>query len=240
VERQLEEAFRRKVNLKSGGCVIFDETEALIAVDVNTGKHKGRTGSQEDSILEVNTEAVEEVARQLRLRNIGGLVVIDLIDMKSRKSRLQVYKTLRAALKRDKARTNVMQISELGLLEMTRQRAEESLLSSMYVDCPYCRGHGSVKSPLGMSVDIQRHVSAIMRKQQRSGKAQDLQVTLHPSVLDRLRREDEQVLIELESKHAGHLSFRSDPAKHMEFFSIADRNSGEVLYSSVDNKGSER
>ena len=240
VERQLEEAFRRKVNLKSGGCVIFDETEALIAVDVNTGKHKGRTGSQEDAILDVNTEAVEEVARQLRLRNIGGLVVIDLIDMKSRKSRMAVYKVLRAALKRDKARTNVLQISELGLLEMTRQRAEESLLSSMYVDCPYCAGHGSVKSPLGMSVDIQRQVSAIMRKQRRSGEVHDLLVTVHPSVLERLRREDEQILIALEAKYTGHLSFRADPAKHMEFFSIADRRTGEVLYSSSDSKGNER
>jgi len=95
---------------------------------VNTGRHKGK-GSQEDAILEVNLEAVEEVARQLRLRNIGGLVVLDLIDMKSRKHQQQVYRVLKNALKRDKARTNVMPISELGLLEMTRQRFEESLLS---------------------------------------------------------------------------------------------------------------
>jgi ribonuclease G len=240
VERQLDEAFQRKVNLKSGGYVVFDETEALIAVDVNTGRHKGKTGSQEDAILQVNNEAVEEVARQLRLRNIGGLVVIDLIDMKSRKHRTVVYKTLRAALKRDKARTNVLQISDLGLLEMTRQRAEESVLSTLYVNCPYCRGHGNVKSPLGMSVDIQRQISAIMRKQRRSGAPHDLLVTVHPAVLDRLRREDEQFLLDLETKYEGRLSFRSDPTKHMECFFITDQRSGEVVYSSMDTKGWDR
>jgi ribonuclease G len=240
VERQLDEAFQRKVNLKGGGYIVFDETEAMIAVDVNTGRHKGKTGSQEDAILEVNTEAVEEVARQLRLRNIGGLVVIDLIDMKSRKHRSAVFKSLKAALKRDKARTNVLPISDLGLLEMTRQRAEESVLSAMYINCPYCRGHGTVKAPLVMSVDIQRQVSAIMRKQRRSGAAQDLQVTVHPAVLDRLRREDEKILMELEQKYGRKLSFRSDPTKHMEYFAIGDPGTGEVLYSSMDSKGWDR
>ena len=121
VERQIEEAFRRKVNLKSGGYLVIDETEALIAIDVNTGRHKGK-GSQEDAILEVNLEAVDEVARQLRLRNVGGLVVVDLIDMKSRKHQAAVYKAMKAAVKRDRARTNVLPLSELGLMEMTRQR----------------------------------------------------------------------------------------------------------------------
>ena len=122
IDRQLDEAFRRQVPLKGGGYLVIDETEALIAVDVNTGHHKSKEGkgSQEDAILEVNLEAVEEVARQLRLRNIGGLVVLDLIDMKSRKHQKQVEKALKAALKRDRARTNVLAISELGLLEMSR------------------------------------------------------------------------------------------------------------------------
>jgi ribonuclease G len=131
VERQLENAFRRKVWLKSGGYLIFDETEALVAIDVNTGRHKGGK-TQEDSILQVNTEAAQEVARQLRLRNIGGLVVIDFIDMKSRKNQTTVYKTLKDALQNDKARTNVLPVSQLGLIEMTRQRMEESLRAANY------------------------------------------------------------------------------------------------------------
>ena len=234
-ERQLEEAFRRKVMLKSGGCIIFDETEAMVAVDVNTGKHKSKKstgGSQEQAILEVNSEAVEEAARHLRLRNIGGLVVLDLIDMKSRKHQNTVYRAMKTALRRDRARTNVLPISELGLLEMTRQRVGESVLSSMFVDCPYCRGRGSVRSPLGMSVDIQRQIAAIMRKNGRKNAHRSLQIVVHPTVLDRMRREDEEFLLDLQNKFEGRLSFKSDPAKHMEFFSIIDETTDDVLYSS--------
>ncbi|MFC1497095.1 ribonuclease E/G [Verrucomicrobiota bacterium] len=233
VEHQLEEAFRRKVKLKSGGYIVFDETEALIAVDVNTGRHKGR-GSQEEAILHVNTEAVEEVARQLKLRNIGGLVVLDLIDMRLRKHQNAVYRAMKAALKRDRARANVLPISGLGIMEMTRQRVEESILSSMYIDCTYCHGRGNVKSPLSMSVEIQRQISAVIRKHRGSRKPMNLQVVIHPTVLDRLRNEDEAILIELESKFDGHLGFKSDPAGHVERFVISDADTGKVLYLSTD------
>ena len=231
VERQIEEAFRRRVTLPSGGYIVFDETEAMIAIDVNTARHKGKGSSQEETILEVNLEAVDEVARQLRLRNIGGLVVLDLIDMKRRRDQNTVYRALRTALKRDRARTNVLPISELGLLEMTRQRAEESILSSMYVDCPYCRGRGSVMSPLGMSVEIHRQIAAIMRKQKKSGELRDLQVQVHPTVLDRLRREDEKFLVELQEKFERKLNFKSNPAQHMEYFAIHDTETGKILYA---------
>ena len=256
IEGQIEEAFRRTVKLPSGGYVVFDETEALIAVDVNTGRHKGPkgarggkggkggrggtgnksmgSGTQEQAILEVNTEAVEEVARQLRLRNIGGLVVIDLVDMKSRNHQHAVLRTLKTALKRDRARTNVLPISELGLLEMTRQRVEESILSTMHIDCPYCRGRGNVKSPLGMSVEIQREISAIMRGR-KDGDARELQIVVHPMVLNRFRREDERVLVDLQEQFEGRLTFRSDPAKHVEYFAILDDGTEEVLCSSSDH-----
>jgi len=233
VERQLEQAFQRTVTLKSGGYVVLDEAEAMIAVDVNTGRHKGK-GSQEDAILEVNVEAVEEVARQLRLRNIGGLVVIDLIDMRARKHQNAVYRAMKAALKRDRARSNVLPISELGILEMTRQRVEEGILSSMYVSCPYCQGRGGVKSPLGMSVDIQRQIAAIMRKHRKSEGSGNLQIVVHPTVLERLRSEDEQFLLDLQSKFEGRLSFKSDPGRHVEYFSINDAVTGDVLYSSME------
>ncbi len=233
VERQVEEAFRRQVELKSGGAIIFDETEALIAVDVNTGRHKGK-GSQEEVIYAVNTEAVNEVARQLRLRNVGGLVVIDLIDMKSRKHQAAVYRTMKAALKRDRARTNVLAISDLGLMEMTRQRAAESILSSMVVDCPYCHGRGTVRSPLGMSVEMQRQLSAVMRRYRGRNEIPDLQVVVHPTILDRIRREDEAFLVELEARFKGRLVFKSDPSRHIEFFAIINAATNEVLYSRKD------
>ena len=234
IEHQLDEAFRRKVNLKCGGHLVIDETEALIAIDVNTGRHKGK-GSQEDAILEVNLEAVEEVARQMRLRNIGGLVVLDLIDMKSRKHQAAVYKAMKAAVKRDKARTNVLPISELGLMELTRQRQEESLLAQTFEDCPYCRGHGVIKSALSLSVNIQRQIAGVMRKCRQDGREIDLQILVAPTVLDRLRREDEAMLVELQQQYKGHLSFKSEPLRHPEAFAILDA-SGKVLYSVGENK----
>ncbi len=234
VEHQMEEAFRRKVPLPSGGYLVIDETEALISIDVNTGRHRGK-GSQEDAILEVNTEAIEEVARQMRLRNIGGLVVIDLIDMKSRKHQNQIYKAMKAAVKRDRARTNVLPISDLGLMEMTRQRQEESLLSQMYVDCPYCRGHGVIKSPLALSVDIQRQVTAIMRKQEKMPGPTDLQILVAPSVMDRLRHEDEAMLVDMQKRYSGKMTFKSEFARHPESFAILDRDN-HVLYATNEAK----
>jgi len=230
VERQIEQAFLRQVPLKSGGCLVIDETEAMIAIDVNTGRHKGK-GSQEEAILAVNLEAVDEVARQLRLRNIGGLVVIDLIDMKSRKHQGAVHRAMKAALKKDRARTNVLAISELGLMEMTRQRVAESLLSSTVVDCPYCHGRGSVRSALGVSVEIQRQLAAVLRRFRGRNEIPNLQVVVHPTVLDRLRREDETFLVELEKRCNGRLVFRSDPSRHVEFFAILNAATNEVLYS---------
>ena len=230
IERQLEGAFARKIMLKSGGYIVFDETEAMISIDVNTGRHKGGQ-TQEDVILEVNTEAAEEVARQLRLRNVGGLIVVDFIDMKQKKNRNSVLKTLKDALQRDKAKTNVLPISQLGLLEMTRQRVDEGVLSAMYVDCPYCQGRGSVKSSLSMSVEIQRQIVSAMRRFKAAGQTRKLQIIVHPTILDRLRKEDEAVLVDLEAKFAGYLSFRPDPARHIEEFDIRNADTGEVLYA---------
>ncbi len=232
IERQIEDAFQRKVVLKSGGYIVIDETEALIAIDVNTGRHKGGT-TQEDVILQVNLEAVDEVARQLRLRNVGGIVVLDLIDMKQKKNRNTVYKALRQVLSRDKARTNVLPISSLGLLEMTRQRVEEGILSSRYMDCPYCRGRGSVKSPLCMSIEIQRRATAIWNTHRKSDPGLQLQITVHPTILERLRKEDEQILVDLQSRFESQLGFRADPTRHLEDFTIRNGVSGEVYYSSV-------
>ncbi len=230
---QVEEAFRRQVAMKSGGRLVFDETEALIAVDVNSGRHKGK-GSQEEAILEINLEAVAEVARQLRLRNIGGLVIVDLIDMRSRKHQNAVFRAMKTALKRDRARTNVLPISDLGIMEMTRQRVEESLLSTMVVDCPYCKGRGNVKSALSMSVEIQRQIQNQIRKQKSRKEARNLEIVVHPSVLKRLREEDEEMLVGLENELGGSLTFRSDPAKHVEYMRIADSNSGEEVYVSQE------
>lgn len=233
VERQLSNAFRRKVWLPGGGYLVFDETEALVAIDINTGRHKGGN-SQEESILEVNLEAAEEIARQLRLRNVGGLVVIDFIDMRQRKNRQQVYRRLRDGVRKDKARTNLLPISDLGLLEMTRQRAKESISSAAYVDCPYCRGRGTVKSALTMSVELQRHIHEVLRKLHKKEKSPATRITVHPIVMERLRKSDENLLVELEEKYGGHMSFVSDGHLHVEEFVISNPDTHETYFSNID------
>jgi ribonuclease G len=139
---------------------------------------------------------------------------------------------MKEALKRDKARVNVLPISELGIMEMTRQRVEESLLASVYVDCPYCRGRGVVKSALGISVELQRRIQTALRRLKKANQHNEIQVFVHPSVLERLRREDEQLLVDLEEKHGARLSFKSEPARHMESFLIRDAVTNEILYTS--------
>ena len=135
ISKQLENTFSRQVHLKGGGYIVVDETEALVAIDVNTGRHKGNR-DQEATILKVNLEAAEEITRQLRLRNMGGLIVLDFIDMKSRRDQQQVYSRMKDGLRRDKAKTHILPISQLGLMEMTRQRHSESVRSAVYDDCP--------------------------------------------------------------------------------------------------------
>ncbi|MGK0189532.1 MAG: ribonuclease G [Verrucomicrobiales bacterium] len=224
IQGQIDDAFFRQVWLKCGGYLVIDETEAMISIDVNTGRNRG-SNNTDRMILETNIESAQEVARQLRLRNIGGLVVVDFIDMKSRKDQQLVYKTMRERLYKDKAKTQVLQISQLGLMEMTRQRLQESLTQSMYEPCPYCQGRGKIKSTETMSVELQRSINAIMQKYPDS--QHDLLIIVNPEVLNRLRTEDDQLLVELERKHHGRLTFRSDPSYHREQVMISNAVSGE-------------
>jgi ribonuclease G len=226
VQKQIDDAFHRQVWLKCGGYIVIDETEALVAVDVNTGRNKGGR-DVEKTILQTNLEAADEIARQLRLRNIGGLIIGDFIDMKSRRDQQMVYNLMRERLKRDKARTHVLPLSALGLMEMTRQRAQESLSDSIYENCPYCMGRGLVKTPMTTSVELHRTLNAIMRKYQDS--VHEIRVIVNPEVLKRLKQEDEELLVEMERRYAGRLLFRGDPAYHQEKFTITDANSGAEL-----------
>ena len=228
ISRQLENAFSRTVHLKSGGYIVVDETEALVAIDVNTGRHKGGK-DQESAILRVNLEAAEEITRQLRLRNMGGLIVLDFIDMKSGRDRQQVYQRVKDGLRRDKAKTHILPISQLGLMEMTRQRHSESVHAAVYDDCPYCKGRGKVKSALTMSVEIQRKLGEILKRRSRDESDFQLRIVVHPSILERLRNEDEKHLIEMEKRYFGKLSFRADPAMHAETFKIVNVANNEEL-----------
>jgi ribonuclease G len=229
ITRQLESAFSRVVHLKSGGYIVIDETEALVAIDVNTGRHK--TKDQESTILKVNLEAADEITRQLRLRNMGGLIVLDFIDMKSRRDQQQVYQRMREGLKRDRAKTHILPISQLGLMEMTRQRHTESVRASVYDDCPNCKGRGKIKSALTMSVEIQRKLGEILKKRGRDESDFQLKIVVHPTVLERLKTEDDKLIIEMEKRYFGKLSFRADAALHAEAFKIFNAVTNEELAS---------
>jgi len=230
ITRQLESTFSRQVHLKSGGYIVIDETEALVAIDVNTGRHKS-SKDQESAILKVNLEAADEICRQLRLRNMGGLIVLDFIDMKSRRDQQSVYQRVKEGLRRDKAKTHILPISQLGLMEMTRQRHTESVRSAVYDDCPYCKGRGKVKSVLTMSVEIQRKLQEILKKRERDESDFQLRIVVHPTVLDRLRTEDEKHLIEMEKRYFGKLSFRAETGMHAEQFKIVNVENSEELVS---------
>jgi ribonuclease G len=226
IQKQIDEAFSRQVWLKCGGYIVIDETEALIAIDVNTGRNRG-SKDVDKMILETNVEAAVEVARQLRLRNIGGLVVIDLIDMRHRKDQQTVYKAIKDRLKKDKAKTQVLQISPVGLMEMTRQRLNESLRDSMYEPCPYCQGRARVKTPMTMSVEIQRRLNTVIQKHRES--VGDIIVVVNTDVLNRFKSEDAKLLGELERSHSGRLIFRSDPTLNRERFAIIDANTEKTI-----------
>jgi ribonuclease G len=231
ISRQLEATFSRQVHLKSGGYLVVDETEALVAIDVNTGSHKSKEPDKdkEQTITKVNLEAAEEICRLLRLRNLGGLIVLDFIDMRHRRDQQNVYQRVKEGLKRDRAKTHILPISQLGLMEMTRQRHTESIRSTVYQDCPYCKGRAKVKSALTMSVEIQRKLQQILKGRPRSEEDFQLRIISHPTVLDRLRKEDEKILIEMEKKFFGKLTFRADPAFHAEQFKILNAITNEEL-----------
>jgi len=225
VNRQIESALRRQVWLKSGASLVIDETEALVSIDVNTGKTRGGK-DHDDTIRKTNLEAAEEIARQLRLRNLGGLIVIDFIDMRSRRDQNAVYDKFKDCLRRDRARTHTLPISPLGLLEMTRQRVQESIRRAVYMECPSCRGKGMVKSYETMSVEIQREISRLLRKHP---DVHEIKVIVHPGVLHRLRTEDDELLVELQRRCAGKFSFKADPGANVEDFKIVNAATEQPL-----------
>lgn len=211
---QIQQIYKRSIILPSGAELCVDETEALIAIDINSRKSR-RGKDHPETILNTNLEAAEEICRQLRLRNIGGLVIIDFIDMRDKNDRLEVFKTMKDSLAKDRAKTKIIPISKLGLLEMTRQREYESLQDATFKTCEYCEGRGLVKSSITISVELQRRLQEILRRHK---GITSLKVTVHPSVLTRLKNEDANILEMMEKKFGGHLTFRGDPNLHQEDF----------------------
>lgn len=196
LEIEIERALGRKVWLKSGGSIVIDQTEALVAIDVNTGKFVGKR-SQEETILKTNLEAVKEIVFQLKLRNIGGLIIIDFIDMEKESSKEKVYNALEHALRTDRSRTTILRVSELGLVEMTRKRTRESISQVLWQMCPHCEGKGMTKSPRTISYEIFREIERVAGKNPITRK---ILLNVSPRIGDNLLEEENEYIEKLESK----------------------------------------
>jgi len=204
VEPEIDKALRHKVFLKSGGHIVIDQTEALVAIDVNTGKFTGKS-RLEETVLRTNLEAAEEIARQVRLRDLGGIIVIDFIDMELERNRRELLKRLRDALKADRAKTTISEVSELGMIEMTRKRVKHNLLKALSQQCPYCEGSGMVRSVTTMVATTLRALQSLFCK----SKEKSVILQVHPDLARRLRDENKNLLDSLASRFEREIAVES-------------------------------
>ncbi len=217
IEVEIDKILGRKVWLKSGGYIVIDMSEALVAIDVNTGRYVGKR-SLADTILKTNLEAAKEIAYQLRLRNIGGIIIIDFIDMEREGDREKVYQFLEEALKKDRQKTNIFKISELGLVEMTRKRTRENISRVLGETCPYCEGAGLAKSKATVCYDIFREIE---RTSTELG-GHSILVEVNPEVADLLYEEERAGVEELEQRLKKKVVIKTRPGFHQEQFNIIE------------------
>ena len=215
IELEISRALNRNVWLKSGGYIVIEQTEALFVIDVNTGRYVGK-GNQADTILKTNLEAVKEIAYQIRLRNLGGIIIVDFIDMEKKVDRQAVLDALQEALKKDRAKTNVSGISDLGLVQMTRKRVRENLRAQMCDSCAHCEGRGTIKSTRSIAYDILRAV----RKEAGTHDEEKILVLAHPDVVTYLYDEERDYIDELENLFRKKIVIRADSRNHDEKFDV--------------------
>jgi ribonuclease G len=226
VEKEIDRALRRKIWLPSGGYLFFDRTEAMYTIDVNSGRSSQQSASNvEEALVHINLEAADEIARQLRLRNIGGLVICDFIDMRLRKNQRRVLDKLKEAMKDDSAKCTILGMSEFGLVEMTRQRSRESLTQTIFTNCPYCHGSGMIKSNESMSVEIERALKKLIYQQQQFG----LEIIAHPELDQYLGHHDKDYLLKLAHKHHAELKFTSNENLHLNEFQFYSTTNGKKI-----------
>ncbi len=216
IQEEIGKALKSKVWLKSGGSIVINQTEALVAIDINTGKYVGKTARLEDTILKTNLDAIPEIVRQIRLRDLGGIIVIDFIDMDERKNRHKVMQALEEALKSDRAPSKVLQFNDFGLVAITRKRVKQSLERTLCVQCAICSGTGMTKSP----TTVCNEIYVEMRKMQLNLERQDVLLRVHPEVVKTLKANNAHWLTELEEMSGKTVIVKSDPALHPEQFDI--------------------
>jgi len=221
IESEIRELFKARVELPTGGSLIIQPTEALVSIDVNTGRYTGKK-DPEKTILRTNLEAAREIARQIRLRDIGGIIVCDFIDMETRSNRDKVLQELRTHLGRDRARTKALAVSELGLVEMTRQRVRPSLWHSMTTDCPTCAASGRVFTP----EVVARRLERALKRAGHEHRERQLTVRLHPEVALYLLEEEPKLLQTLSKLTGLDLELRDDPMMRLDEFRLMSRPAG--------------
>ncbi len=216
VELELERALGQRVWLRNGGYIVIDQTEALTTIDVNTGRFVGKR-NPEETILQTNLEAVREIVSQLRLRNLGGIIIVDFIDMERENNKEKVFNSFKEELRKDRSRTNILKISELGLVEMTRKRVRDSIQRTLCTTCPYCEGRGQVKSAISVSYEAMREVRRMRRAHKDATK---LLINAHPEVVDILLDEERKHVEDLESRLKVQLVIKDDSELHRERFEV--------------------
>lgn len=227
VEKEIDRALRRKIWLPSGGYLFFDRTEAMHTVDVNSGRSTQQGGNidVEETLVQLNMEAAEEIARQLRLRNVGGLVICDFIDMRSRKNQRRVLDRLKEAMKEDSAKCTILGMSEFGLVEMTRQRSRESLAQTLNMNCPYCSGSGQIKTHESVAIEIERALKKLIQQKQQFG----IKLIAHPLLDDYLNIEDKGYLTKFAEKLNAQLVFHTDDSLHLNEYQFYSTTNGKKL-----------
>ncbi|MFC1548991.1 ribonuclease E/G [Candidatus Omnitrophota bacterium] len=213
LDKKIDEIFERKVGLKSGGHLIIEQTEGVVVIDVNTGSFTG-TKNLEETAFKTNLEAAEEIPRQLLLRDMGGIIIIDFIDMDIREHRDRVYNLLQQRLQDDKARINVRTISQFGIVEMTRQRMRKSLESASHVECPYCGGKGAIKSVQTIAIEAARKIDRMLA--QSTKRRKHIVVTSHPDINSALVSDQARMLSDIQRKHRCKLDLKEDRSLHIE------------------------
>jgi ribonuclease G len=218
IEEQIEAALKSKVWLKSGGYIVINPTEALVAIDVNTGRFVGQS-NLEDTVLRTNLEAVSEIVRQIRLRDLGGIIVIDLIDMVEQPHREEVFASLESELRKDRAKTKVLNISEFGLVEITRKRSRANLERLLTQPCPYCGGRGRIKSLTTICLNLRKE---LLHLRDRTIGQSELLLRVHPEVSRALQQEERAILDELQKSLNVRILLQSDPELHHERFDVVE------------------
>lgn len=219
VNAEIEKALRQKVWLKNGGHIVINQTEALVAIDINTGKFVGKTNSLEDTVTKTNLGAVKEVVRQIRLRNLGGIIVIDFIDMDEKKNQLKVLEALRRELAKDKSPSRILQFNEFGLVAITRRRVKQSLEKTLCQPCNECSGTGFTKSVRSVCYTIHEEVRRMVPLSQEDA---EILVRCHPQVCEAFRNGERQVLEEIEELTGKAVSLKVDADMHIEQFDVVE------------------